>query len=143
MENFTPIQSLVGGILVGVASAILLVMNGRIAGISGISGGVLRLQSGETFWRLLFVAGLLVGGFVAWQLSPSAFAFTIDRSTPALVVAGLLVGIGTQMGNGCTSGHGICGLSRMSPRSGVAVVVFMVTAAVAVWATTTFFGGAL
>ena len=104
---------------------------------------MLRLQSGETLWRALFVAGLMLGGFLFWLASPSAFTFSIERSTPALIIAGLLVGFGTQMGNGCTSGHGICGLSRLSPRSGAAVIIFMATAAVSVWATTKFFGGIL
>ena len=143
MENFTPFTSLGGGLLIGLASAAMLVFNGRIAGISGITGGVLKADSGDTLWRVLFVAGLLVGGFVYGLVAPEAFAFSIDRSTGALLVAGLLVGFGTQMGNGCTSGHGICGLSRFSIRSLVAVLTFMAAAAVVVFVIGRFFGGAL
>ncbi|MCU0677739.1 MAG: YeeE/YedE family protein [Myxococcota bacterium] len=143
MENFTPLTSLAGGLLIGLASAAMLVFNGRIAGISGITGGVLKADRGDTLWRALFVAGLLVGGFVYGLVAPNAFAITIDRSTGALVVAGLLVGFGTQMGNGCTSGHGICGLSRFSIRSLVAVVTFMAFAALVVFVVGRFFGGRL
>jgi len=143
MENFTPLTSLAGGLLIGLAAAAMLVFNGRIAGISGITGGVLKADRGDTLWRALFVAGLLVGGFVYGLVAPNAFAITIDRSTGALVVAGLLVGFGTQMGNGCTSGHGICGLSRFSIRSLVAVVTFMAFAALVVFVVGRFFGGTL
>jgi len=143
MENFTPLTSLAGGLLIGLAAAAMLVFNGRIAGISGITGGVLKADRGDILWRALFVVGLLVGGFVYGLVAPNAFAITIDRSTGALVVAGLLVGFGTQMGNGCTSGHGICGLSRFSIRSLVAVVTFMAFAALVVFVVGRFFGGTL
>lgn len=143
MENFTPFQSLLGGLLIGAASAAMLVLNGRIAGISGITGGVLRMSRGDTLWRALFVLGLVGGGAIYHVIAPEAFANTLDRSWGALVVAGLLVGFGTQMGNGCTSGHGICGLSRMSPRSLAAVVTFMTFAALTVFVVGTFFGGAV
>ncbi len=143
MENFTPFQSLLGGLLVGAASAAMLVLNGRIAGISGITGGVLRVSRGDMLWRALFVLGLVGGGALYHVFAPEAFTKTIDRSWGALVLAGLLVGFGTQMGNGCTSGHGICGLSRMSPRSLVAVLTFMAFAALTVFVVGTFFGGAL
>lgn len=143
MENFTPLASTLGGLLIGLASAALLLFNGRIAGISGITGGVLRMREGETLWRVLFVLGLVAGGFIAWTVSPEAFAFEIDRSVWALVVAGLFVGVGTQLGSGCTSGHGVCGLSRLSKRSLVAVVTFMGAAAVMVFVVGRFFGGGL
>ena len=143
MESFTPIASLLGGLLIGFASALLLVGNGRIAGISGITGGVLRFQRGDTLWRALFVAGLILGGFIAATLYPDTVAFDVPRSYAAVIVAGLLVGIGTQMGSGCTSGHGVCGLSRLSRRSAVAVFAFMATAAWVVWAVNELFGGAL
>ncbi len=142
MENFTPLTSALGGLLIGLASAMLLVANGRIAGISGITGGVLRLQKGETLWRALFVLGLVVGGAIAAWISPSSITFDLDRSTTTLVVAGLFVGVGTQMGNGCTSGHGVCGVSRFSKRSMVSVVTFMSVAALVVWIVGTL-GGAL
>ena len=132
MEHFTPFASLIGGIIIGLATSLVLVSHGRIAGISGIAGGILKLQPGDTTWRMLFVSGLVVGGFLYALVWPSAFAVEIDRSIPTLIGAGLLVGVGTQMGNGCTSGHGICGLSRFSARSLVAVMTFLSTAAAAV-----------
>ncbi|MCA9614690.1 MAG: YeeE/YedE thiosulfate transporter family protein [Polyangiales bacterium] len=143
MENFTPYTSLAGGLLIGLAAAGMLVLNGRIAGISGITGGVLKGDVGDTLWRFLFVAGLLVGGFAYSFVDPDAFSISVERSTGALVVAGLLVGFGTQMGNGCTSGHGICGLSRFSGRSLAAVVTFMSFAALTVFLVQHFFGGVL
>lgn len=122
----------------------LLIGNGRIAGISGITGGLFRqAPSSDKVWRALFVAGLITGGVIASWLFPSSIAFDVERSSGALVVAGLLVGIGTQMGSGCTSGHGVCGLSRFSPRSMVAVAVFMAVAALVVFAVGEMFGGAV
>ncbi|MFK7998594.1 MAG: YeeE/YedE family protein [Polyangiales bacterium] len=141
MEHFTPLASLFGGIVIGLATSLVLVSHGRIAGISGIAGGILKLQKDDTKWRMLFVAGLLSGGFVYSLLWPSAFAVSINRSTPTLIAAGLLVGVGTQMGNGCTSGHGICGLSRFSARSLVAVLTFLTTAATSVAQMNAFGGG--
>lgn len=122
--NFTPWASLAGGILIGLATAMLLLFNGRVAGISGIVGGLLRPLKGDIGWRIAFVLGLM--------LAPAAFgwfaplpAVRIDASGMLLVVAGLLVGMGTRYGSGCTSGHGVCGLSRLSPRSLVATIAFM------------------
>lgn len=134
MEHFTPLASLIGGIVIGLATSLVLVTHGRIAGISGIAGGILKLQPGDTTWRLLFVSGLIGGGFLYSLVWPGAFEIALhaDRSVPTLIGAGLLVGVGTQMGNGCTSGHGICGLSRFSARSLVAVVTFLTTAAASV-----------
>lgn len=135
MENFTPLTSTIGGLLLGVSSAIVLLFNGRIAGVSGIAGGILRWRPGEIIWRSLFVIGLIGAGAVYYQLSPEAFAFTIDRSVPTMAVAGFLVGVGTHFGNGCTSGHGICGMSRLSKRSFVSVAVFCSFAALTVMIT--------
>ena len=120
--HFTPWASLAGGILIGMAAAMLVLLNGRLAGISGIVGGLLVPRRHETGWRLAFVAGLLSAplAMVFYPLTPR-----IDASFGLLVVAGLLVGIGTSYGSGCTSGHGVCGLSRLSPRSLVATVAFM------------------
>lgn len=120
--HFTPWASLAGGILIGMAAAMLVLLNGRIAGISGIVGGLLVPRRHETGWRLAFVAGLLSAPLAmgCYPLTPR-----IDASFGLLVVAGLLVGIGTSYGSGCTSGHGVCGLSRLSPRSLVATVAFM------------------
>ena len=141
MDNFTPFQSTLGGVLIGIATSIVFIFNGRIAGISGIAGGILRLQKGDTLWRSLFVFGLVAGGAAMVAMSPSMFAVTAPRPHWALVVAGLLVGAGTQLGNGCTSGHGICGLSRLSARSIVAVSTFMLTAAITVALTNGYFAG--
>jgi uncharacterized protein len=121
---FTPYASLAGGVLIGVAAAMFVLLNGRIAGISGILGGLLKPVKGDISWRVAFVLGL-----VASPLLYALFAVVptphIDASWGALVFAGLLVGVGTRYGSGCTSGHGVCGLSRLSPRSLAATVAFM------------------
>lgn len=121
---FTPLSALVGGLMIGLAAALLILLNGRIAGISGTVAGLLRPQRGETAWRVAFVAGLVLAP-VVWGLFAALPAVRIDASYPMLVVAGLLVGIGTRYGSGCTSGHGVCGLSRLSPRSMAATALFM------------------
>lgn len=122
--HFTPWTSLAGGLLIGAAAAMFLLLNGRIAGISGILGGVLRPKDGDTGWRVAFIAGLIAAPLL-YQLATPLPAVNIDASTAELVVAGLLVGVGTRYGSGCTSGHGVCGLSRLSPRSIVATAAFM------------------
>jgi hypothetical protein len=122
--HFTPWTSLLGGVLIGLAAAAFVLLNGRIAGISGILGGMLRPARGDLGWRLAFLAGL-VGAPLAYALVHALPVVTIDAGNGALVVAGLLVGIGTRYGSGCTSGHGVCGLSRLSPRSLVATAAFM------------------
>lgn len=123
-SSFTPWHAAAGGIAIGLAAAIFVLFNGRIAGISGIVGGLLRPQRGDIGWRIAFVVGLL-----AAPLLYGAFASLprpeIDSSYGALVAAGLLVGVGTRYGSGCTSGHGVCGISRLSPRSLVATAAFM------------------
>jgi len=121
---FTPASALAGGALIGVAAALLVLLNGRIAGISGIVGGLLAPVRGDTAWRMAFVAGLLVAPAVH-GLAAGRLQTHIDSSYGALALAGLLVGIGTRYGAGCTSGHGVCGLSRLSPRSLVATLCFM------------------
>lgn len=121
---FTPFTALAGGILIGLASAWLILMNGRIAGISGILGGLLGSTQGDRSWRLAFVIGLLAGPAV-WGLFHALPTIDIRASVPMLVAAGLLVGIGTRYAAGCTSGHGVCGLSRLSPRSLAATLAFM------------------
>ena len=123
-SHFTPLASLAGGIVLGVASAIFILLNGRVLGISGILGGLLRPQRGDTGWRLFFIAGLLVAPTV-WALVNPAAVPRIEAGWSVLVIAGLLVGWGTSYGSGCTSGHGVCGLSRLSPRSLVATLAFM------------------
>jgi uncharacterized membrane protein YedE/YeeE len=122
--HFTPWWSLLGGLFIGLAATLLILFNGRVAGISGIVGGLLRAPSSDRAWRIAFVAGLVLAPVVYTALG-HAPEIDIDATYPVLVAAGLLVGIGTRYGSGCTSGHGVCGISRMSPRSIVATVVFM------------------
>lgn len=122
--HFTPWASLAGGALIGIAAAMLVLLNGRIAGISGIVGGLLTPRRGEIAWRLAFVAGLLAAPLLV-TVSGQTPMPRIDAGFGMLVAAGLLVGIGTSYGSGCTSGHGVCGLSRLSPRSLAATAAFM------------------
>jgi uncharacterized membrane protein YedE/YeeE len=133
----TWILALGGGALIGLASALLFLTHGRIAGISGIGGSLLQASTRDRGWRLAFVGGLAATGLVASVVAPSAVG-TPMRSLPLVIVAGLLVGYGTRLGSGCTSGHGVCGISRFSARSLIAVMVFMTTGAL----TATLIGGA-
>ena len=130
--HFTPWPSLAGGVLIGVATAMFLLFNGRIAGISGILGGLLRPVAGDIGWRMAFVWGLLVAPLVYGLAAPLPTVH-IDADMATLVVAGLLVGVGTRYGSGCTSGHGVCGLSQLSPRSMVATASFMLAGFVTVF----------
>lgn len=123
-NHFTPWQSVGGGLLIGAAVALLLLCNGRIAGVSGIVGGLLRPTRTELAWRLAFIAGL-VGAPVVFLLGSPLPQVRVDASYPVLIAAGLLVGLGTRYGAGCTSGHGVCGVSRGSPRSIAATLAFM------------------
>jgi uncharacterized membrane protein YedE/YeeE len=122
--HFTPWASLIGGIAIGLAAAVLVLVSGRIAGISGILGGLLAPSRGDIAWRIAFIAGLLFAPAV-YRLSDRLPTPTIEAGYPLLLLAGLLVGMGTRYGSGCTSGHGVCGLSRLSPRSLAATVAFM------------------
>jgi uncharacterized membrane protein YedE/YeeE len=122
--HFTPWASLAGGVLLGLASAIFILVNGRILGISGIVGGLLRPVSRDIAWRLSFLLGLLAAPLLYILVAAPAVP-RIDAGWTTVVVAGLLVGVGTRYGSGCTSGHGVCGLSRLSPRSLVATLAFM------------------
>ena len=131
MEQILP--PLVGGILIGLASLGMMFFNGRIAGISGIFRGGLLPEAGETLWRWVFVGGLVVGGVVMMFVKPTVFPTTFASKWPVYIVAGLLVGFGTRLGSGCTSGHGICGISRFSARSIVATVTFITTGAITVF----------
>lgn len=137
---FTPLASTLGGLLIGLSAGLLLLFAGRVAGISGVLGGVF-LGRGDRVWRLAFLAGLLAGGAALLAFAPQSFSSSPVTSKAVLVAAGLLVGVGTQLGSGCTSGHGICGLPRLSLRSLVAVVTFMATGAATVLAVRVF-GGA-
>jgi len=128
-NHFTPWASLMGGLLLGVASAVFILINGRILGISGILGGLLPPKVGDISWRIAFLLGMLAAPTVFMTLAPAGFASEprIDAGFWTVIVAGLLVGIGTRYASGCTSGHGVCGLSRLSPRSLVATLSFMGT----------------
>jgi len=132
-NTFTPWSALAGGGLIGLAAAMLVLLNGRIAGISGVLGGLFKPVNGDTAWRVAFVLGLVVApmGFALVSKLPE---LQIDAQFGALIAAGLLVGVGTRYGSGCTSGHGVCGLARLSPRSMVATAAFMLTGAATVFA---------
>jgi uncharacterized membrane protein YedE/YeeE len=121
---FTPWTSLAGGALIGLAAALFVLANGRVAGVSGVLGGLLTPRRGDIGWRLAFVLGL-VGAPLVYTLAAALPAPRIDAGSTALIAAGLLVGVGTRVGSGCTSGHGVCGMSRLSPRSLVATLLFM------------------
>ncbi len=139
--DFTPLESLLGGLLVGLAAALFMIFHGRIMGVSGIFGGMLHPLKGDFFWRAAFLLGLMVAPIVA-HLAGSISAPKIDGSVFQLVTAGLLVGFGTALGSGCTSGHGVCGIARLSPRSLLATVLFVTSGMVTVWAARSFgFGG--
>ncbi len=145
MEYFTPVSSLIGGVMIGLASAILWIGNGRIAGISGVFGQMLppsKKPSNPMIWRILFLSSMVAGGFIASVLLPNLGSNEFNGNSVQLVgnplwiaTAGLLVGIGTKIGNGCTSGHGVCGLARFSLRSLIAVLVFFATAIIIVGVT--------
>ncbi len=124
LNAFTPLSALAGGALIGLAAAMFALFNGRIAGISGILGGLLRPRRGDVSWRLVFVMGLMAAP-LSYSLFTALPASRIDASDTVLVIAGLLVGVSTRYGAGCTSGHGVCGLSRLSARSLVATLLFM------------------
>ena len=124
--NFTPSAALSGGILLGVASAAFILINGRILGISGILGGLLVPRRGDVSWRVFFLAGMLLAPAILALVWPQRLVVPrIDADNFTIIVAGVLVGLGTRYGSGCTSGHGVCGLSRLSPRSLVATIAFM------------------
>ena len=133
----------VGGALIGLAASLLLLTNGRVAGISGIVGGLLRPRDGGNSWRAVFVLGLLTGGAALMGFAPQTIAEPASRSVAAVAVAGLLVGVGTRMGNGCPSGHCVCGLSRLSSRSMKATLSFIATGFLTATAIQVVFGGVL
>jgi uncharacterized membrane protein YedE/YeeE len=133
MDLASYLPSLLGGIMIGSSAALLLWLEGRIAGISGIIGGLLQGTHGDARWRLLFLAGLLLSPLLIWSVRGALPQIQATVPTPTLLVGGLLVGIGTRLGSGCTSGHGVCGLGRRSPRSLAAVITFMATAMLTVW----------
>lgn len=117
--------ALAGGALIGLASSLMLIFNGRVTGVSGIANGFLGFAAGEKTWRGAFLGGLILGGFLMSQWRPTLFENFTNRSWGVLVIAGIIVGFGTVMGSGCTSGHGVCGIARLSKRSIIATAVFM------------------
>ena len=125
MTDSNVINGLAGGALIGIAAAIMLLFNGRIAGVSGISKGLLSYRKSDWAWRFAFVGGLVCGGALFYQFRPDAFQVTLVRPLWVIALAGSMVGFGTSLGNGCTSGHAVCGVSRLSPRSIVATATFM------------------
>jgi uncharacterized membrane protein YedE/YeeE len=133
MDSWATLQALSGGVLIGVAASVLLAFNGRIAGVSGILGGLLPPRRLDTAWRAMFIAGLVAGGVVLRMLTPDPFHGLAATPYAVLIPAGILVGLGASLGNGCTSGHGVCGVSRLSPRSILATITFMLAGAATVF----------
>ncbi|NAX40025.1 YeeE/YedE family protein [Vibrio sp. V26_P1S5P106] len=128
-----PWASLLGGILLGISATLMLLLNGKVAGISGILNGILSPKAQDFMWRLLFVVGMIAGGVAGVNLFTSDVPMTYGTQTSLLIGAGLLVGLGTRLGNGCTSGHGICGIGRLSIRSIVVTGIFMLVAGITVY----------
>lgn len=127
MDNFTPLSASVGGALIGLSAVMLMLFHGRIAGISGVLSGTVFAESGDRMWRIFFLIGLIAGPILYKYVLRLDVAFEMIASWPVLITGGLLVGFGTRLGSGCTSGHGVCGLSRLSPRSFAAVGAFMIS----------------
>jgi uncharacterized membrane protein YedE/YeeE len=132
MANFTPISAAIGGALIGLSAVLLMLLNGRIAGVAGIFAGMFEPQSNDRAWRVAFVVGLVAAPLAAKLVGLAVPLPQLPTSVVTIAVAGLLVGFGTRLGNGCTSGHGICGIARLSPRSITATAVFMVAAIIVV-----------
>ena len=133
MYSYTPVYAILGGAMIGAALVLVFWFNGRIAGISGLIGGVLNRKEDQKSWRLLFLAGLVLAGFIYHALNPGKFTGVPVLPTPILIIGGFLVGFGTRMGNGCTSGHGVFGIARLSKRSVVATLLFMGSAVITVY----------
>jgi len=141
MVNFTPVSALIGGAMIGGAAALLLLLSGRIAGVSGIVGGALEVPRGDLAWRLAFIVGLVAGPLLVQLVRGAPVAVTIEAGVPVLIAAGFIVGLSTRLGSGCTSGHGVCGLGRLSGRSIVATGTFLATAVATVFVTRHLIGG--
>jgi uncharacterized membrane protein YedE/YeeE len=133
MENFTPVSATIGGMLIGISAIWLMASAGRIAGISGILGGIIKGTQSDRLWRFNFLLGLMAGPFLVWLFRPQSLSTEFPTSGPILIIAAILVGLGTQIGSGCTSGHGVCGNARFSLRSLIATMSFMVTGIVTVF----------
>lgn len=141
MANFTPVSAAIGGALIGLSAVLLMLSTGRIAGISGIFSGLLNLRGEDKGWRVAFLAGLVLAPVIAGWIGYGMAAPALPASWAVIVAAGLLVGFGTRLGSGCTSGHGICGMARLSPRSVTATVIFVVMAIITVAVTRHVLGG--
>ncbi len=143
MEHFTPISALVGGLLIGTAACVLMLFNGRVAGVTGIVKRVWPPVSGDVLWRVAFVIGLIAGAGAYFSITGEGGASRTHAAPVVLVLAGFLTGWGTSMGNGCTSGHGVCGLARLSKRSIVATACFLITGLITTGVVRHLFGGVL
>lgn len=141
MENFTLVSALIGGLMIGSAAALLLWVNGRIAGVSGIAWNLIARPREDSGWRLAFLAGLVLGAVIYRLASGDTLVVTIEASWPVLVLGGVLVGFGTQLSGGCTSGHGVCGIARLSARSVFATLMFMATGMATVFVVRHLLGG--
>jgi len=141
LENFTPASATIGGVLIGSAAVLLMALNGRVAGISGILANVILGTPGDRLWRILFVVGLVLGPLVVRLTTGEPSPFEMTTNFALIVSGGVLVGVGTRLGSGCTSGHGVCGLSRFSVRSLIAVVTFIGVGMVTVTAFRLLAGG--
>ncbi len=141
MENFTPVSASIGGALIGLSAVLLMGLNGRIAGISGLLSGAFFAERGEQAWRIWFLLGLIGGPIVYANVKQSPVPFDMSAGWPLIIAGGLLVGFGTRLGSGCTSGHGVCGLSRLSVRSMLSVGLFMAFGMITVSIIRHFTGG--
>jgi uncharacterized protein len=135
VENFTPVSGLIGGLLIGLATVLLLLFNGKIAGISGVVYGLLTRKGQAVEWRAVFIVGMLLGAFIYVLATGASLPVYVQASLPVIVIAGLLVGFGARLGSGCNSGHGIAGIARLSRRSIVATLMFFATATITVFVT--------
>ena len=143
MDASQYIYPALGGALIGLGASALMLFSGRVAGVSGIVSGLLKIKPGDLAWRLAFVLGMVVGGAAIHAARPDLFGTDIDRSVGAVVLGGLLVGFGTRLGSGCTSGHGVCGVARLGPRSIIATLTFIASGAVVVYLVNHVAGGAV
>jgi uncharacterized membrane protein YedE/YeeE len=141
MANFTPVSAAIGGVLIGLSAVLLMLSTGRIAGISGIFSGLLNMRGEDKGWRVAFIAGLILAPVIAGLIGHAMAPPKLPANWAVIIAAGLLVGFGTRLGGGCTSGHGICGIGRLSPRSIVATIVFMAVAIITVAVTRHVLGG--
>ena len=143
MEFSDMIGPIAGGALIGLGATLSMLLSGRIAGVSGIAGGLTAPKAGDVGWRVAFVGGLMIGGATMFALRPEIFASVIEPNMAVIAIGGLLVGFGSRMGSGCTSGHGVCGVARSSPRSLVATLTFVASGAIATFFARHVIGGAL